>query len=146
VTRSNRLVLLASLISKNLCLKIMNAPGVPSQDSLMSSAPSQYPQVQPRIPVALYYPQSLISPSSSYSNPPNGQLPSSPVLGGAGYGPPVLSTLTPVQKIVKDAIETRREYDLVCLPITNDRYARNVYTGVTKNCSDGRNDGKGCAL
>lgn len=145
MTRSKRLVLLANLTSKNL-FGIMNAPGVPSQDSLMSSAPSQYPQVQPRIPVALYYPQSLISPSSSYSNPPNGQLPSSPVLGGAGYGPPVLSTLTPVQRIVKDAIETRREYDLVCLPITNDRYARRVQTGVTERCSDGRNDGKGCAL
>ena len=92
-----------------------------SQDSLSSSQHTPAVQLmqaqQHRLSLALHYPQTSIAPSSSYSNPPNGQ-PTEPQLGGSGYGPPVLTAFTPVQKLVQDATELRKEYDLIVLPLT----------------------------
>jgi hypothetical protein len=97
--------------------KMASAAAGVSQDSLTSQAAAQYASnVVSRVPVALHCPQAAISPATA---PPRGDA--SPVLGGSGYGPPVLTQLTSVQRIVKEAVEVRREYDLVCLPVTNDR-------------------------
>lgn len=87
----------------------------------MQAMQAQQQTQKDRIPLALHYPQSAINPGSSYSNPANGQ-PATPTLGGAGYGPPVLTTFTPIQKLVHETTELKRDYDLVCLPLTNARW------------------------
>jgi hypothetical protein len=78
----------------------------------------------PRLLLALHVNQEHIPPSGSTSSP---RLVGN---GGAGYGPPILERNTPVQSI----IESRgREYDLVCLPLTNANWrAVSFHFGRTK--------------
>lgn len=99
-----------------------------SHDSFASqqtAAPSQAsPSVAMRLPIALHVQQ--LPPFSAFASQSQ-QNSGNFKLSGSGYGPPVSSALSPVQAVVRDVVEVRKEYDLVCVALTNARWRVSVF-------------------
>lgn len=73
------------------------------------------PGTSTRLPLALHVPYlPRYSPFAGQS--------SNLTLSGAGYGPPLLQNLSPVQKTVKEVVDLGTEYDLVTLPLANEHW------------------------